>query len=168
MFGIDNLTKRWVAIIPWKARQVECKRLQNLIAPGLCELGRHPSPLVMALEMEKRKRMLEFRKTPQNQFVVVSLEGNLNSSTSRTLQQEFAVLTEDSHPTIVLDVTSLLQIDSAGVGVLVSLYKQLQQQEKALKVAGLTGQPQEVFKLLNLHKVLELFPTVNDAITPVD
>lgn len=108
--------------------------------------------------------MLEFERSIQNQAVVIKLSGQLTSLTLTQLQQEADNLDQSEHIGLVFDVSSLLQVDSAGVGLLVSIYKKFQGNQKSFKIAGLHGQPFDIFKLLNLHKVMELSPSVEEAI----
>ncbi|TNE51776.1 MAG: anti-sigma factor antagonist [Deltaproteobacteria bacterium] len=101
-----------------------------------------------------------------DQALVVKLSGQLTSVTQASLQQEVDSLVETSKPCLVVDVSSLLSIDSAGVGLLVGIYKKFREKNKDFKIAGLHGQPYDIFKLLNLHKVLDLAPTLEEALAP--
>lgn len=65
---------------------------------------------------------------------------------------------------VVLDMGSVRVIDSSGVGVVVGLFKRLRARGGALRVASVTAQPDEIFRLMLLDKVLAPFPTVEDAL----
>ena len=57
-------------------------------------------------------------------------------------------------PVVTLDVSAITLIDSSGVGVFVSLYKQLRGQGGRLRVRGLRDQPLAIFKLLRLDRTI--------------
>lgn len=65
---------------------------------------------------------------------------------------------------VVLDMSSVRLIDSSGVGVVVGLFKRLRARGGALRVAGVTSQPNEIFRLMMLDKVLSPFATIDDAL----
>lgn len=108
--------------------------------------------------------MLTYHKTIQQNCLVLALEGQLNAQTSRELQGELELLCDEDVPRVILDMSSLLQIDSTGVGVVVSLFKLVKTKDKTFALAGLQGQPYDIFKLLNLHKVLTLSPSLDEAL----
>ncbi len=110
--------------------------------------------------------MFNFIHEETDLALVVKLSGQLTSITQATLQQEADSLVETSKACLIFDVSSLLSIDSAGVGLLVGIYKKSREKNKHFKIAGLQGQPYDIFKLLNLHKVLDLAPTLEEALAP--
>ena len=72
---------------------------------------------------------------------------------------------EESHARkVVVDLRALRQIDSSGVGVIVSLFKRIRTAGGQVRLAGLTGQPQAVFKVLGFDKAFDVCDTVEDAL----
>lgn len=108
--------------------------------------------------------MLELQKYIQDHIIVLQLTGKLNSHTSTVFQRELEQIAQDQTCAIILNMAALQQIDSAGIGILVSIFKQLQAHSQSLQIVGLQGQPYDIFKLLNLHKVIKITPTVDEAL----
>jgi anti-sigma B factor antagonist len=73
------------------------------------------------------------------------------------------VLRSESANTTILDMTEVPYIDSAALGVLTNAYVSHQRQGRRLLFAGVTERVQELFKLTSLHKLFEVFPSVESA-----
>lgn len=121
--------------------------------------ARTPLPSSKSHELSS---MLEIKKYSFARKIVIHLTGKLNTHTSILLQRELDLLALDQAYTVVLDMNALSQIDSAGIGILVSIFKQLQSNNRILYILGLQGQPYDIFKLLNLHKVIKIATSLED------
>ena len=56
---------------------------------------------------------------------LLSIEGELDSTSSRDLREELEALVKRGPSRVVVDLSRLHTIDSAGIGTLVSLYKRV-------------------------------------------
>lgn len=65
---------------------------------------------------------------------------------------------------VIVDLSRLDMIDSSGVALIVSLFKRLRATGGSVCVAGVTGQPQEIFHFLRLDHSLPLAGSVDDAL----
>jgi len=65
--------------------------------------------------------------------------------------------------TTILDLTDVPYIDSAGLGVLTNSYVSHQKYGRKLLFVGANERVQALFKLTNLDKLFEVFPTVESA-----
>lgn len=65
---------------------------------------------------------------------------------------------------VVVDISEVKTIDSSGVAVIVSLFKRLRAVGGGIRVAGLRGQPKEIFHFLRLDQALPIFDSVEEAI----
>jgi anti-sigma B factor antagonist len=65
---------------------------------------------------------------------------------------------------LILDMSGLTFLDSAGVGALVSLFVSRRNLGKTLGVAALTTQGNAVLQVAGLTKLLPIFPTVEQAL----
>jgi anti-sigma B factor antagonist len=108
--------------------------------------------------------MLTFDRKDQNGVTILQLGGNLDALTAPGLKKEIEALISDRRAHIVFALDGLDLIDSSGVGAIVSLFKRARTIGGDVKLAGLRGQPREIFKLLRLDRAFELFDSVDEAI----
>jgi anti-sigma B factor antagonist len=66
---------------------------------------------------------------------------------------------------LVLDMSGVSFLDSAGVGALVSLFVSRRNHGKTLAVAALTQQGTAVMQVSGLLKLLPVYPSVEQALT---
>lgn len=64
---------------------------------------------------------------------------------------------------VILDLSGVTSLDSAGIGELVSLHTQAHSQDAELKVAGPSPIVRELLGLTNVDSVLDIHPNLNDA-----
>lgn len=67
---------------------------------------------------------------------------------------------------LVLDMSGVTFLDSAGVGALVSLFVSRKNHGKTFALAGLNQQSNAVLQVSGLNKYLPVFPTVEAAVKP--
>ncbi|MEQ8275257.1 MAG: STAS domain-containing protein [Deltaproteobacteria bacterium] len=108
--------------------------------------------------------MLDYDKTERGDVTVFSLKGNLDALTSPSLKKEIEALLAARKINVVFDLAGLELIDSSGVGAIVSLFKRVRTLQGDVKIARLAGQPSEIFKLLRLVRVFDIFDTVDEAV----
>jgi anti-anti-sigma factor len=65
---------------------------------------------------------------------------------------------------VVLDLSGVNSIDSAGIGELASLYTQARSQNADLKCASPSPLVRDLLDLTNLDSVLEIHPSVSEAL----
>ena len=65
--------------------------------------------------------------------------------------------------TTILDLTEVPYIDSAGLGILTNSYVSHQRLGRKLLFVGVSERVSALFKLTNLDKLFEVFPTVEIA-----
>ncbi len=91
-------------------------------------------------------------------------EENLDALTVPDARPLVERLVERGGIKVVLDLTAVRIIDSSGVAIIVSLFKRLRALGGALRVAGVTGQPREIFSMLRLDQVLPMFADADEAL----
>lgn len=108
--------------------------------------------------------MLDYEKHERGDVTVFSLKGNLDALTAPSLKKEIEALMASRRINVVFDLAGLELIDSSGVGAIVSLFKRVRTLQGDVKIARLTGQPSEIFKLLRLDRAFEIFKTIDEAV----
>lgn len=91
-------------------------------------------------------------------------EDRLDANNSEELKAELKQFFENGTKDLVIDLKEVLFIDSSGLGVLVSGYKNAASQHGTLKLSNLQSQVKSMFELTRLHRVFDIFTTVDDAL----
>lgn len=96
--------------------------------------------------------------------LVLKLRGPLQLGVEcKQLELAFDQLLKDGHSRVVLDLSGLTRLDSAGLGKLVSCYSRLKVAGGMLRIAGTTGMIDGVIKLTHADSFLKTYPTSREA-----
>lgn len=98
------------------------------------------------------------------QTVVIALDGILNAATADQLKQTFHQVAEAGVRMVVLDMSKVHFIDSAGLAVLIAGSKMLGGGNQCLQLASLQSQAQTLFKLTMFDKVFGVHADVASAL----
>lgn len=104
------------------------------------------------------------RQTTSSGHLVVRLNGKLSLE---TVHDFIETMRPDPSQFLVLDMSGVSFMDSAGVGALVSLFVSRRNHGKSFAVAALTQQGQAIFQVAGLTKLLPTFPTVDAALVGI-
>lgn len=96
--------------------------------------------------------------------VLFVMEDRLDANNSEELKAELRRLFESGAKDVIIDLKQILFIDSSGLGVLVSGYKNASILHGSLKLSNLQSQVKSMFELTRLHRVFDIFMTVDDAL----
>jgi anti-sigma B factor antagonist len=91
---------------------------------------------------------------------VLTLAGPLTLSTMFPLQAELRNL---SPQVLILDLTDVPYIDSAGLGLIPHYYVSAQQEGRTLLLAGVSHRVAAVMGHARIDTLVKVFPTVGDA-----
>lgn len=91
-------------------------------------------------------------------------EDRLDANNSEELKAELRRFFDGGTKDLILDLKEVLFIDSSGLGVLVSGYKNASILHGSLKLSNLQSQVRSMFELTRLHRVFDIFTTVDDAL----
>ena len=94
---------------------------------------------------------------------VVSLSGFLDERCEQA-KIDFAALIEDSPERIVVNMTQVTYLSSAGIALLVTVHSRCRKKGLLLSLAGLTPDSRELFRVTRLDKVLYIHDALEDAI----
>ena len=100
------------------------------------------------------------QQSASNGTLVARLTGKLSLETVSGFLQQTRPISAES---MVLDMSGVSFLDSAGVGALVQLFVHRRAQSKKLAVAALTMQGMAVLQVAGLTKLLPTFATVEEA-----
>jgi anti-sigma B factor antagonist len=98
------------------------------------------------------------------QIAVVRVLGQIDTTTSHELERRLQYLLKDRQFEIVIDLSRVTYISSAGWGIFISEIRGIRENGGDLKLVGMTPEVAEVFELLEFHNILESFKTVEAAV----
>jgi anti-sigma B factor antagonist len=109
--------------------------------------------------------ILQTNSTPQG--VVVRLEGRFDAEGAEGIKQPMQQLAETTVGKLVIDMSQVSFIDSAGLSVLVSTLKRARSVGGNVVLGAVQPQALTVFKLTMLDQVFSISPTVESALSSV-
>jgi anti-anti-sigma factor len=104
---------------------------------------------------------LETEVSPQPSVKVIALLGSL---TLETVAGFNSTLREETSPVLLLNLTKLEWLDSAGVGALVQLLVRRAKGKGALALAGLSARNHGVLDVAHVLNLFSVYPTPEDAL----
>jgi anti-anti-sigma factor len=117
---------------------------------------RYPSPLMPPTQLDI------VRESGTNGDLLISrLKGKLSLE---TVHDFISTMRAEPATRLVLDMSGVSFLDSAGVGALVSLFVNRRNNGKTLALAALTQQGTAVMQVSGLLKLLPVYPSVEQAV----
>jgi anti-sigma B factor antagonist len=96
--------------------------------------------------------------------IVFVKEERLDAHNSDELKAELNRLFDEGAKELLIDLKEVRFIDSSGLGVLVSGFKNASARQGSLKLSGLQTQVRSMFELTRLHRVFDIFKTIDEAL----
>lgn len=105
-------------------------------------------------------------KTEQNGAVMVVMvrEERLDAHNSDELKIEMNRLFESGTKDLLVDLKEVRFIDSSGLGVLVSGFKNASTYQGSIKLCSLQTQVKSMIELTRLHRVFDIYQTLDEAL----
>jgi anti-sigma B factor antagonist len=94
---------------------------------------------------------------------VIKVSGYLDTTTARDLETALTGVLDKGAYNIVLDLSGVTYISSAGWGIFIGEIKEIRNHGGDLKLAAMVGDVFEVFQLLEFQSILEAYPSVQEA-----
>jgi anti-sigma B factor antagonist len=95
----------------------------------------------------------------QNRGVsVLRVSGYVDTTTSPELERRMQALLREKRYHIVVDLSRVEYISSAGWGIFISEIREIREHGGVLKLAGMVADVREVFDLLEFENILQAFP----------
>ena len=96
--------------------------------------------------------------------VVLKIPGpSLDASNSKNFKSD-VITSVQSESRVVLDMSAVQFVDSAGLGAILSCLRQLNARGGDIAVFGLSKAVRSLFELVRMHKVVEIFNTKDEAL----
>lgn len=101
----------------------------------------------------------------ENSICVVAIEGNIALDGVNEAKAFLKPHIENTEiKGIVINFEKVNFIDSSGIGLIVSIFKTMQQKEGKFAITNLSKKNEEIFTITRLNKILDIFPSDAEAI----
>ena len=89
----------------------------------------------------------------------------LNALVSEQIRQEISDLFVNGTPKLIVDLRGVKYIDSSGFGCLLGITRSAKNNYSVVKFCNIDTEIMKVLKMLHLHTVLNIFPSLEDCIS---
>jgi len=96
---------------------------------------------------------------------ILRVSGYVDTTTSPELERRMQALLREKRYHIVVDLTRVEYISSAGWGIFISEIREIREQGGDLKLAGMIADVREVFDLLEFENILQAYPEADLAVS---
>jgi anti-sigma B factor antagonist len=100
----------------------------------------------------------------QNGITIFALEGRVDSEGAVDLDLALQAATSEGKHKMVLDMSQVRYINSAGLRTLADILTQNKANNGDLKLINLNPKVQRVFQIIGFDKFFTIYPTVEDAL----
>ena len=100
----------------------------------------------------------------KDSFLIVSIGKDLDHHQAEILQKDMnQIQRERGFRNLLFDFKNTEFMDSSGVGMIINRYKELSALGGRVAVAGTTPQINKLFYVSGLHKIIKMYPEVEDV-----
>ncbi|MBN2298976.1 MAG: STAS domain-containing protein [Deltaproteobacteria bacterium] len=96
-------------------------------------------------------------------FIISDLPKILDASNAIEFKTDIAKILEN-RPKVVIDMSTVAFIDSAGCGAMIATLRMLKGMGGALKIFAVQKQVRSVFELVRMHKIIDILNTREEAV----
>ena len=107
--------------------------------------------------------IMDITVTQLKQFQVVAVSGRLDALTAPAFEAEARKLLEQGARAIILDMSDLEFVSSAGLRAILTLAKSLRSAQGEVRFAGLRPAVQEVFAISGFTSLFPIHRTLEEA-----
>ena len=108
--------------------------------------------------------MVDIRVSELEQVTLVEVIGRVDSLNAAELGTSLSNAIDEGNTNIVLDLSQVSYMSSAGLRELVSAFKKVRRVSGDLRIAQPSTRVQEVLEMAGLDTIFQIFPTQTDAV----
>ena len=112
--------------------------------------------------------MVRIETNSEAGIFVISIDGEIDASSSIQLDEVLKKSVAEKHPKIVVSCEQLAYISSAGLGVFMSYIEDINSNGIKMVIYGLNEKVKNVFEILGLDQLLTIVETKQEASTLVN
>lgn len=107
-----------------------------------------------------------FSNRIENNICVISVEGNIALDGVNEAKTYLKPHMENQDIRgILINFEKVNFIDSSGIGLIVSVFKAMQQREGKFGLSNLSKKNEEIFTITRLNKILDIYSSESDALS---
>lgn len=108
--------------------------------------------------------MLDIACENQGQILVARLSGRIDAAASRVFEEQALAWLESGARNLVMDLSSISYISSAGLRVFLLIAKKVKEVEGSVKLCALTPAVNDVFEISGFSRLFSIYPSVEHVI----
>lgn len=101
----------------------------------------------------------------RNHISIIKVGGYIDTTTSSELERALDSLLKQGRFYIIVDLGNVDYISSAGWGIFISEIKSIRENGGDLKLVRMVPDVYEIFELLEFHHILDVYDSVDEAVT---
>lgn len=110
---------------------------------------------------------MSIEESNNNGFKVTAIVGRLDSATSAAYEVELLNLLQDGRKAMILDLAGVDYLSSAGIRVLLLVFKRAAALKLALAIARPQAHVAEILEIAGLEDVISAHPSIEAAVQSV-
>jgi anti-anti-sigma factor len=99
----------------------------------------------------------------EGKVAIVTIAGRVDSATAPTMDAELEKIVNE-HKKIVLDLSDVVYMSSAGVRAIVKALRHAHKQRGGLKLARPSDPIVEILRTIGMTEVVQVYPSVEEAV----
>lgn len=108
---------------------------------------------------------MEISEKTYKRSTLLKVQGRIDAETADTLEKYLNKVFKKSQYRLVVDLSGVEYISSAGLRVLVSALKQARRYNRGdVRLSGLSARLKDAFKLVGFHQLFQVFEQSEDAV----
>ena len=111
---------------------------------------------------------MEISTERKGSVLVATTEERIDGVNARAFQDALQAAIADTDRAVILDLSQLTYISSAGLRVILLIARTLQRQDGNLAVCSLSGPVQEVFQISGFDQIIKTYGTQDEAISSLE
>jgi anti-anti-sigma factor len=108
--------------------------------------------------------MLAISSKHQGEALVIGLEGRIDATSARDLEQKCLAWVDQGERRLVFDFSAVSYISSAGLRVFLLVAKRLGPTQGSMSLCAMNSTLRDVFEISGFTKLFTVLPTVQDAL----
>jgi anti-sigma B factor antagonist len=98
---------------------------------------------------------------------LLTIEGEIDAEHAAQFKRALIKARENSAKKFVLDFHQVSFVDSTGLGILISLQRQLKEDGCRLRLAAFQDEVRSIFEITRLYRVFDISKTVEEALKEI-
>jgi len=106
---------------------------------------------------------MKIKSKTDNQIEILAFSGVLNAENVSTFREHIERILNEDIKLVILDLDELEEIDSSGIGAIISLLKRMRMKKGEMRIINLKGAVKKLFELLRIDRGIDIFDDLEAA-----